>query len=146
MTTPEVNATVHTLGLSALSTLTLLQPPISEELEKKILESTIKLYFEPPSDKGKTKTPEQAEQAKQGQEQINANFNELLHSILFMDTTTVRLVRLINILSAKVCRIPPYFFVCLECVSADRILAERTIHSTLQARIVLCAARASRPS
>jgi hypothetical protein len=79
MTTPEVNAQVHVLGLNALSTLALLQPPINEELEKKLLDATIKLYFEPPSDKKSSSKPEQAEALKAAQVCV-ATHDQLLYS------------------------------------------------------------------
>jgi len=99
MTAPETNNQVKLLGLNAITTLAALEPALPEELEQSLVEGTMKFYFdEDPADNKKIK-PEELEKAKQGYNMICDNFNEMLHQVLLMDTSTERLLRLVGFLT-----------------------------------------------
>eukprot|EP01094_Clydonella_sp_ATCC50884_P016628 TRINITY_DN2764_c0_g1_i4.p1 TRINITY_DN2764_c0_g1~~TRINITY_DN2764_c0_g1_i4.p1 ORF type:complete len:993 (-),score=383.24 TRINITY_DN2764_c0_g1_i4:263-3241(-) len=108
MTTGDVNDQVKLLGLNAITTLACLAPAVPEELEAKLVEGTMKFYYEgDPSDNKKLK-PEQVESAKQSYDLICDNFHEMIHQLLCMDTSCDRLRRLVVFLSTVCFPSPPF--------------------------------------
>lgn len=93
----DISPQVRSLGLNACSTLIHLQPAMGPELETKLVQKTMKFVFESGPKKQKDKEPSEA--ALKVAKDIETHFNEMLGAILYMDTTTVCIGRIFDIIS-----------------------------------------------
>src|SRR3990167_5076446 len=97
----EISLSVRTQGLNACSTLIHLEPAIAPELEQKLIQSTMKFYFEQKAPEKKSSKPSIADPSVELQvkEELQTNFHEMIGAILYMDTTTVCFGRIFDIIS-----------------------------------------------